>query len=124
VQKQFLDKLSKFQQNEQYLRICMELRFQICSTHSLLEHKCDLSKENQLLTPSFAEMLVLKYRPLQNGFNSSALSGKWTSSFNNVQGLRTCYPSVTIYTAMNFEILTPRFREMVTLNYFVNSIEV
>ena len=25
---------------------------------------------------------------------------------------------------MNFEILTPRFREMVTLNYFVNSIEV
>jgi len=30
-----LSKLSKFQQNEQYLRICMELRFQICSTHTL-----------------------------------------------------------------------------------------
>ena len=40
------------------------------------------------------------------------------------QGLRTCYPSVTIYTSMNFEILTPRIREMVTLNYFVNSVEV
>jgi len=35
VQKQFLGKLSKFQQNEQYLRICMELRFQIWSTHTL-----------------------------------------------------------------------------------------
>ena len=34
VQKQFLGKLSKFQQNEQYLRICMELRFQIWSTHT------------------------------------------------------------------------------------------
>ena len=27
-------KLSKFQQNEQYLGICMELRFQIWSTHT------------------------------------------------------------------------------------------
>ena len=35
VQKQFLGKLSKFQQNEQYLRICMELKFQIWSTHTL-----------------------------------------------------------------------------------------
>ena len=35
VQKQFLGKLSNFQQNEQYLRICMELRFQIWSTHTL-----------------------------------------------------------------------------------------
>ena len=35
VQKQFLGKLSKFEQNEQYLRICMELRFQIWSTHTL-----------------------------------------------------------------------------------------
>jgi len=37
MQKQFLDKilLSKFQQNEQYLRICMELRFKIWSTHTL-----------------------------------------------------------------------------------------
>ena len=35
VHKQFLGKLSKFQQNEQYLRICMELRFQIWSTHTL-----------------------------------------------------------------------------------------
>ena len=35
VQKPFLGKLSKFQQNEQYLRICMELRFQIWSTHTL-----------------------------------------------------------------------------------------
>ena len=33
VPKQFLGKLSKFQQNEQHLRICMELRFQIWSTH-------------------------------------------------------------------------------------------
>ena len=35
VQKQFLGKLSKFQQNELYLRICMELRFQIWSTHTI-----------------------------------------------------------------------------------------
>ena len=34
VEKQFLGKLSKFQQNEHYLRICMELRFQIWSTSS------------------------------------------------------------------------------------------
>ena len=32
------------------------------------------SKENQLLTPWFAEMLTLKYRPLQNCFNIALLS--------------------------------------------------
>jgi len=36
------------------------------------------------------------------------------------QGLGICYTSVTYYTSINFEILTPRFREMVILNYFVN----
>ena len=72
VQKLFL---GKFQQNWQYLRICMELRFQIWATHTLT---CDLSKENRLLTPRFAEMLTIKYRPLQNCFNSSALLGQWT----------------------------------------------
>jgi len=40
----------------------MELNFKF-GPHIL---KCDLSKENQLLTPRFAEMLTLKYRPLNS----------------------------------------------------------
>ena len=32
------------------------------------------SEENQLLTPRFAEMLTLKYRPLQNRSQSHALA--------------------------------------------------
>ena len=51
----------------------MELKFQISASH-----KCDFSKENQLLMPCFAEMLTLQYRPLQIYFNSSALSVQWT----------------------------------------------
>jgi len=47
------------------------------------------SEENQLLTPRFAEMLTLKYRPLQNRFNSSLR----TMDIRLQLGLRTCYSS-------------------------------
>jgi len=79
-------------------------------------------KEEQLLTPRFVEKLTLKCRPFQipELLNSSALSGQWSEGFNS--GIAPAMLQLLYFN--NSENLTPRFREIATLNYFVNSVEV
>jgi len=80
-------------------------------------------KINQLfITPrlKFVKMLTLKYRPSGTVLTALLYQNNgvkaWTGAWNLLH--------FSYYTSINLEMLTPRFREMVILNYFVNWVEV